>query len=181
MIDLGTEGKHLMEIVAFDVDDKADGSGKAKITWISKDLLNTNSRTSGNAWSESTLRSYLKNTIKPLVPATVRNSIVEVTKYTGTMVSGSVVKNQTSTEDLWIPSTHEFDNTWAAFESEGATYPNKFTDSNSRIKKQNGVPSEWWLRSSRGNSVFLYATEAGGSAYDTGSRSKGVALGFCTD
>lgn len=40
-LDLGTEGKINMRIAAFDTDDLANGSGKAKITWISDNTLAT--------------------------------------------------------------------------------------------------------------------------------------------
>ncbi len=39
-----TEGIVEMQIVAFDADELADGSGKAAITWISKQLLNSDHR-----------------------------------------------------------------------------------------------------------------------------------------
>lgn len=43
-LDLGSEGVVNMQIAAFDADDKADGSGKAPISWISKELLATSHR-----------------------------------------------------------------------------------------------------------------------------------------
>ena len=43
-LDLGAEGIINMQIAAFDTDDLADGSGKAPITWISKELLATSKR-----------------------------------------------------------------------------------------------------------------------------------------
>lgn len=43
-LDLGSEGIVNMEIVGIDVDELADGSGVAPLTWISKELLGTNKR-----------------------------------------------------------------------------------------------------------------------------------------
>ena len=119
-IDLGSEGTHLMEIVAFNEDDRADGNGKAGITWISKTFLLTDHRinppnnsgeigTGANGgWLNCEMRAYLKNTIKPLIPAIVRNSIVEVTKVQSTITDGTMIKDgQITTEDVWIPSHHE--------------------------------------------------------------------------
>ena len=40
-LDLGSEGIVNMQIAGKDVDELADGSGMAKLTWISKELLNT--------------------------------------------------------------------------------------------------------------------------------------------
>ena len=70
-----------MEIVGFDADDKADGTGKAKITWGSKTLLKTrrsmnSSETTAGGWGSSAMRTFLQNTVMPLIPSTVRNGIV---------------------------------------------------------------------------------------------------------
>ena len=43
-LDLGTEGIVNMQIVAFDKDQKADGSGMAPISWLSMELLKTSKR-----------------------------------------------------------------------------------------------------------------------------------------
>lgn len=65
-LDLGSEGIVNMQIAGKDVDELADGSGKAKLTWISKELLNTPHRwnpvlqadgyieTTGNGWALET-------------------------------------------------------------------------------------------------------------------------------
>lgn len=44
LLNLGTEGTVAMQIIAFDTDDLADGSGKAHITWLSEQLLKTSRR-----------------------------------------------------------------------------------------------------------------------------------------
>ena len=194
MIDLGTEGKHLMEIVAFNEDDKADGSGKAKITWISKDLLKTTHRmnpsdssgaigTGGNGgWENCEMRTYLKNTIKPLIPAEVRNAIVNVTKIQSTVTDGTkVIDGQTTTDDVWIPSNHEIYSTNTSYETTGATYRGKFNSSANRIKKRNGSNSTWWMRSATSTANFRRVTGSGDANDYGASNYTGVALGFCTD
>lgn len=122
-LDLGTEGKQLMEIVAFDTDDKADGSGKAKITWVSRMLLPTtvmfnnsdktyNGVTGGCAggWFRSDMRSYLKSEIFPMIPSSVRSAIVEVNKISSVPTSTAWEPDyETQAEDIWIPSTYEFE------------------------------------------------------------------------
>ena len=183
-LDLGTEGKHLMEIVAFDTDDKADGSGKAKITWISKDLLATthvmnNTNTTSGGWESSGMRTYLKNTIKPLIPETVRNAIVPVTKVSSTYGSTVVKDGQTTTDDVWIPGNGEiFNNT--TYETTGAVYSSKFNSATNRIKKMNGSASDWWLRSAATSTYFCFTNSSGDARYYNASISRGVALGFCT-
>lgn len=172
-----------MEIVAFDTDDRADGQGKAKITWISKDLLPTaksynSSATTTGGWESSYLREYLKNTIKPLIPEAVRNAIVPVTKVQS-IYSGSLVKNgQTTTDDVWIPGHHEvFNNTDS--ETTGAVYRNKFTDSTSRIKYKRGAKADWWTRSVKTASEVRIATNGTPSQHNA-SYGASIALGFCT-
>lgn len=190
MLDLGTEGKHLMEIVAFNEDNLADGTGKAKITWISKTLLNTlqkmnNSGTTSGGWSSSALRSYLKNTIKPLIPATVRNGIVEVSKISSTYENGAIViDGQTTTDDVWIPSVYEMRGN-ATYESTGAKYTGRFTSNSERAKHLLGATSNiiYWERSVKAEGQFMYVMSNGNPSYDSGfaDTKHGIALGFCTN
>jgi len=192
-LDFGSEGTVNMQIVAFDEDDKADGSGKAKITWISKDQLNTthvmnaSSKTvdgetayTAGGWEHSDMRDYLKTTIKPLIPQTVRDAIVPVTKIQSTYTGGALVKNgQTTTDDVWIPSNHEV-GFGTDYETTGAVYSGKFTSGASRIKKRNGSAKVWWLRSAYVTNNFRYVNSNGGSSNYVANNAYGVALGFCT-
>ena len=192
-IDLGTEGKHLMEIVAFDEDDKADNSGKAKITWLSKTLLNTTQKMNASdktvdgetaytagGWLHSDMRSYLKNTIKPLIPQEVQSAIVEVTKVQSIYTNGAkVVNGQTTAEDVWIPSNYEIFGI-TSYESIGARY-RKFASASDRIKKHNGSAYYWWLRSVDSANGFRRVGSNGNSTTVGASNLSGVALGFCTD
>ena len=193
-LDLGTEGRHLMEIVGIDVDDRADGQGKAGLTWISKTLLNTTHRmnpandggaigTGANGgWLNCEMRTYLKETIKPLIPEVVRNGIVEVTKVQSTITDGTMIKDgQTSTEDVWIPSNHEVFSTTTTYESTGATYT-KFVANSDRIKKTlSGAANSWWLRSAYMHYSFLSVYSGGSSDNNNASYAYRVALGFCTN
>lgn len=187
-----------MEIVGIDADDRADGNGKAGLTWISKNLLKTNRRinpadssgaigTGANGgWENCEMRTYLKNTIKPLIPETVRNAIVPVTKIQSADVNGSVMKNgQTTTDELWIPSCYEV-NISDSTEDEGAQYSGKFDllDNNTRIKKKMGVAKPWWLRSVNVTNVkYVHSISAKGG-YNYGLPNTDIngyiALGFCT-
>lgn len=192
-IDLGTEGKHLMEIVAFNEDNKADNSGKAKITWISKTLLNTAQKMNASqktvdgetdyaagGWEHTDMRSYLKNTVKPLIPQEVRNAIVEVTKVQSIYTNRAVAVNgQTTTDDVWIPSSYEIFGT-TIYESTGARY-SKFARASDRIKKRNGSEDYWWLRSVSISNSFRYVRLNGGESGNSAYSPQGVALGFCTD
>lgn len=197
-LDLGSEGLINMQIVAFDADDLADGSGKAPITWVSECLLKTSHRmnptrvangdgtyqegTGGiGGWEKSEMRTYLTETIKPLIPEEVRNAIVPVTKYSRNYnTAGSSVNNVATTDDVWIPSYREiFGGT--SYETQGVIYSEKFTDATSRIKqKVGGSAAYWWLRSANSASDFRRVSSSGGNSNISANNSSGVAFGFCT-
>ena len=191
-IDLNTEGEVIMTIVGIDTDDLADNSGKAPITWISKQLLKTSHRmnpmeqdgTSGTGtlggWEKTEMRSYLKETVKPLIPETVRNAIKPVKKYSRIYnVSGSAVNDVLTTEDVWIPSYKELFG--SGLETLGPTYLTAFPDDASRIKRKAGDSAAWWwwLRSANYTYTFNYVRANGSYSNTYINETGGVALGFC--
>lgn len=191
-IDLGTEGEVIMTIVGIDTDDLADNSGKAPITWISKQLLKTSHRmnpsySSGNegtgtlgGWEKAEMRTWLKETIKPIIPETVRDAIKPVKKYTRIYnVSETSVNNVLTTDDVWIPSSKEVFGTGG--ETQGPTYSTAFPDSASRIKSKVGSSAAlWWLRSARTANAFYSVIKDGSINNYYANNTGGVALGFCT-
>ena len=193
MLDLGTEGKVLMQLVGIDADDKADGTGKAPTTWIAKQMLNTKHRmnpekvanTEGTGalggWEKCEMRTYLKETIKPLIPQTVRDAITPVTKYTFiySASDGSAVTDATSTEDVWIPSYREVGLTNR--ERSGVIYSDCYTNDKSRkIKDADGVSyGSWFLRTAYTSSNFFRILASGSGADDNAKWTNGVCIGFC--
>jgi len=180
-LDLGAEGIVNMQIAGLNKDPLASGSGNAKTTWISKDLLTTShnmnsSATTSGGWSATAMRTYLDDTIKPLIQENVRNAIKEVTKYSR-LSDGT---EQTTTDDVWIPSRREVGITSNA-ESSGPAYSEGYTDNASRIKKKVGASSGdyWWLRSADSTSNFGSVSNNGGNYSYAANRTFGVALGFC--
>ena len=193
-LDLGSEGVVNMQIAAIDADDLADGSGKAPISWISKELLATvhrmNPKLVQNAdstyqegtgccggWEKCEMRAYLQNTIKPLIPGNVSARIKTVTKTQKSIdVSTTTRFTQTTQDDVWIPDYNEIN------ESSGIYY-NILGTENDRKKKQNGSAIAWWLRS-----TYSYSTNAYRFVNYVGSNkssqqaeiNSGIALGFCT-
>lgn len=189
-LDLGTEGTVNMQIVAMDEDDLASG-GKAPLTFIAKELLASVHRmnpgnssgaigTGGNGgWEHCEMRTYLKDTIKPLIPETVRNRIVPVTKIQSTVTDGTMVKDgQTTTDDVWIPSHHEV-GFGVSHESTGAVYSAIFKGG-SIIKKRKEVATDWWNRSASYVSSFRFVKgETGRNDSGLANNNKGICLGFC--
>lgn len=184
-LDLGTEGIVNMQIVASGANASplAAGGGNASYDFVAKELLTTKHAMNSNGsntggWENSEMRSYLKNTIKPLIPQAVRNAIKEVTKTSYRYDTSNA--NATTTDDVWIPSYREiFGGT--DHESQGPIYSDIYTDATSRIKSVvGGSASDWWLRSaySHSSSYFRYVTANGGALNDGAYYSYGVALGF---
>lgn len=191
-LDLGTEGVVNMQIAAFDADDLADGSGKAPISWISKELLATSHRmnpsrvtnsdgiyqegTGGiGGWGMSEMRTYMQETIKPLIPEEVRSRLLTVTKTQPSYTTTGGSETQTTEDDVWLPSYTE------VFSSSGLYY-SLFHASANRIKKKSWASSasSWWLRSAYNITSFNYVDTSGGSNFYGASDSYRVALGFCT-
>lgn len=186
-LNLGSEGVINMQIAAFDVDDLADGSGKAPVTFIAKELLATNTRMnpSGSTvlvegkggiggWEKCEMRTYLKNTIKPLISTTVASRIATVTKIQQTVDTAKTKLLQTTQDDVWIPDRTE------VFDS--GIYTGLFTDDAARIKCKVGTAtaSDWWLRTAYDAYGFYKARNTGRSGDDNAyNTSCGICLSFC--
>lgn len=191
-LDLGAEGIINMQIAGFDVDDLADGSGKAPITLIGKELLTTTHRMNPNlvnnedgtyqeetgtigGWEKCEFRAFLRETIKPLIPGIVKDRIVEVTKKQYTYNTEGEKYQQTTLDDVWVPSKEEiFFNTsnniyYKLFKGVGYTkHPIVYQDVSSY---------RWWTRSAYSISAFHeVASSIGQSIPDTKYY---TALSFC--
>lgn len=131
-------------------------------------------------WEHSEMRSWLKSTIKPLIPSEVSSRIVEVSKATYIYnPDETVTKNAITTDDVWIPSEREiFGGTGR--ESEGTYYSSVFNSAEMRKKmKANGSSATfWWLRSANSTTLFRLVNSNGNVDYGA-LNSGGVALGFC--
>lgn len=202
-LDLGSEGIINMQIAAFDTDNLADGSGKAPITWISKELLTTKHRvnqllkqTTGDngeitytegtggigGWEKSELRAYINDSIKPMIPDVVRNGIKKVTKNQPAYDTKGLLFEQTVVDDVWIPSKDE------VFGSESMYY-NLFQDTNDnrcKIRINDGVATVWWLRDVLSlNDVnklrnFYFVFGNGSLGNNASTMTYWTTLGFCT-
>lgn len=199
-LDLGTEGVVNMQIVAFDADNKADGSGKAPITWISKELLATlhsmnpaRVRLDDGAYQEGTgtiggwekcgMRTYLNDTIYPLIPESVRSRLVTVTKNQKAVNTAGNDEAQTTTDGIWIPSHYEmFGDVLTGETSSMPKYTGFFTSETEREKQKidGSTAVQWWLRSADNSFNFFNVQYNGKKFSNDPSRKYGIALGFCT-
>ena len=194
-LDLGSQGVVNMQIVAFDTDDLADGTGKAAISWVAKELLTTTHRVNPalitnddgthregtgaiGGWEKCELRTYLNSTIKPLIPSKIRNHINLIAKTQQAYdVSGTKYAQNTS-DEVWIPSRTEVETT-------GGAYTAVFNSSSTRTKKRVGQTnaSSWWLRDADPYGAYWswWFMRTNGSSNSASPQSAdGIALGFCT-
>lgn len=174
----------LMQIVAMDADELADGTGNAKITWLCKGYQGqhhmnpTNDATNG--WVNTEMRAWLISDVLAGIDPTVRAAIKTVKKtYKVTTPSATTA---TSNDDIWLPSYREiFGGT--SYETDGCTYTAFFTDSASRIKYSSwttGSAYYWWLRSAYSATYFAYVYNIGSGSSGTAGNAYGVVFGFCT-
>lgn len=201
-LDLGSEGIVNMEIVGIDVDELADGSGVAPLTWISKELLGTSKRMNPElvtnddgtyqegtgtigGWSKTEMHTYMNGTVKNLIPENVRTGIKTVNKtyygYKNSTSSSGTSFRDVCADDCWIPSYREiFGGT--SCENSGPIYSAVFNSAETRKKTKynSSSTSRWWLRSANNASGFRYVTVSGYYSSSIAYDSNGVALGFCT-
>ena len=174
-----------MEIAAIDGDVLADGSGNAKISWISRTTLadhrmNATNTTDGG-WPATEMRSWLRETILPTLPANVQAAIKEVTK-TYFDYNGSSIVNSSGPDTIFILSSREV--APGGSESSGVDY-NAILNSAEKRRRYNasvtGAVDTWLKRSAYDATKFSGITYEGGNAGAiNASLSKGVVFGFCT-
>ena len=166
-----------MVLVATDSDDLASG-GKARMTWISRDIFETSrmnpTNSAAGGWASCEMRSWLRNVIYPQIDPTVRSAIKEVTK---TYVD-SDYSTQSTVDTVWIPSAREVFG--GAYESSGCDYTSVFSSDSDKVKKLGiaGSASIWWLRSAHSAAYFRHVDNYGSLGYNRVYNAMGVVLGF---
>jgi hypothetical protein len=168
-----------MQLVALEADDLADGSGKAKSTWISKPILETykmnSTATTSGGWAVCGMRTYLRDMVINKIPSNIRSAIKEVTKTYKDYNDGV----QSVADTVWIPSSREILG-GTTYEDSGAIYNGVFNSSTTRIKYDaTGSAQNWWLRSAHSASNFRYVVNSGNESYYDANSSRGLVLGFC--
>ncbi len=168
-----TDGtKTQVQIAGFAHDDKADGSGKAGITFIFTNAIGHHTmnptKTSAGGWEESQLRSWLSVDGMNMLPSDLREQVVAVSKKTNNIGATEDESCVTATDDkLWLLSQVEiggefteadwpFDGAWVVniYNQEGSQYQ-LFRDfdvapatANAILSKTlKGSRCDWWQRS----------------------------------
>ncbi|WP_041668492.1 InlB B-repeat-containing protein [Acetobacterium woodii] len=183
-ITLSTNEVLTMQIYGFDHDDKSDGSGKAGITFGTKDLMvarQTLSTNGDNSWSTSALRSWLNDTLTTQLPNQI--PVKSVIKKTG-VGNGAVSGIVTTSEKVFLFSEVEmFGSDIQSIAGEGSKYP-IFSDGTRRIKKLNngsGLIEVYCSRSPYlGWSNRITGVNLSGDIYNNWpSINWGITFGFC--
>lgn len=179
-----------VEIVGIDHDNLADGTGKAGLTFIVKEMpfitspMNSGSTSNSGGWNSTYMRSSTIQTVYNALPEELRNVIKPVIKKASAgSKSFDIVE---STDSVWIPSYIEVcadaSSTGSVYTNEGETYSIYASNSDRQKYKTDGVTlSTYWTRSPVANSMygFWYVTSNGELTTFGSDSSMGVAFGFC--
>lgn len=176
-----------VEIVGFDHDDLADGSGKAGITFGLKNLM-TNTRqmnstnTNAGGFTGSDMYDWLQSTLLNSLPSDLRAVLKSVNKKTSAGNQSSTIN--TNAMKIFLFSEIEIFGSVAFSKSgEGSQYA-RFATASSRIKRRSngsGAANWWWERSPRSGSsnYFCRVTNDGNVGNVNAGAAGGVAFGFC--
>jgi hypothetical protein len=130
-------------------------------------------------WEKCEMRTYLKETIKTLMPVKVRNAIKTVTKTQPANNTSGSEFTQTTADDVWIPNAGEVIGAYS-----GDIKYAHYCDNESKINKHKAgetSSSAWWLRSAGNISRFNEVRTGGGWGYSNDpEEEQGVLLCFCT-
>ena len=198
--------KTSVQIAGFRHDDRSDGTGRAGITFIFKDVIASQPMNSDESndggWQASQMRSWLASSGMSLLPDDLRQEVVSVRKLTNNTGETKSTSSATSTDDsLWLFSYNELSSDYSQWDSdylselgsvykaEGSTYQ-LFTDTGNdyavRIKNYQGQASQWWERSPGPYFSFFLSGYFRGVGSDgnpsyrgPADGSNGVVPGFC--
>lgn len=156
-------------IMGFNHDDKADGSGKAGITFGMKNLMAStrqmnSSNTNRGGFTGSAMYTWLTGTLLPALPSDLQAVLKSVNKKTSAGSHSSTI-NTNAMKVFLFSEIEIFGSVTDSKSGEGSQYDYFATAANRRKYLSNGSGSAkaWWERSPIG----------------TASYSRGVCFGFC--
>jgi hypothetical protein len=189
-ITLTTGEQVTLQILGFNHDDLANGSGKAGVTFGMKNLLATKyymkfdgSNTGG--WHSSHMRTSTMVTLLSQLPSDLRSVIKPVSKKATNGNKSTAIT--VSTDSLFLFANVELNGTTdKGYVNEGTQYEYWLTRNTNadRIKKLsngNGVIDNWWLRSPDVGYARYFGTVLENGVIDSriAGNEQGVCFGFC--
>lgn len=185
-ITVGSETLTLV-ILGFNHDDKADGSGKAGITFGLKNLMAgtramNSSNTNSGGFTGSAMYTWLQGTLLNSLPSDLQAVLKSVNKKTSAGSQSSTIN--TNAMKIFLFSEIEiFGAVTYSKAGEGTQYP-YFATASTRVKYlSNGAGSanKWWERSPYASSSngFCVVGSNGDASSNSASLSGGVCFGFC--
>ena len=180
-----TDGDTYTAVIA-GIDKDIDEEGNPiPISFVTKELWKTkypmnSSDTNADGWAQTEMRNTTLPTIKEKLPYYIVNHLAFAKKVS---INRTTYAEQTTYDELWIPSMQEVGFTGSSYETTGAVYDGLFKDNAARIKMVLGTTSGeyWWTRTARSSdAIFFYGVNSSGSAGgDRAGSSFAIALGFC--
>lgn len=174
-------------ILDFNHDDKADGSGKAGITFGMKNLMAStramnSSNTNSGGFTGSEMYSWLQDTLLPTLPSDLQAVLKSVNKKTSAG-SQSTTINTNAMKVFLFAEIEVLGSTIFSIPGEGSRY-SYFATAADRIKylsNGSGSANDWWERSPFGNTStnFCSVSSKGIVGVTDSDSSKGVCFGFC--
>lgn len=196
-------GTARVRICGFRHDERADGTGRAGITFefanaVGMHLMNATDTNSGG-WEASKMRSWLNGEFLSNLPSSLVNSIASVRKATnnaGGDTGGNTSVVTQTTDKLWLLSLSEVYGMLSSQSSSVPTYPAVYDAEGTQYQlyadqgvstasygfcKKTGFGSWWWLRSPSAcnSSTFFNVGDDGDWGSSFADNTPGVAPGFC--
>ena len=188
-IDITVSGEKLtFVIMGFSHDDKADGSGKAGITFGMKNLMASGRQmnsynTNSGGFTGSEMYTWLTGTLLPELPYDLQAVLKSVNKKTYAGGSSSTI-NTNAMKVFLFSEVEVFGTVTFSRSGEGTQYD--YFKTNSKVKylsNGSGYAALWWERSPGASSTtdFCHVGSNGAASYDynTASYVRGVCFGFC--
>ena len=134
-------------------------------------------------WGKSEMRTYLNETIWPLLPETLKSNIKTVKKYSTIFdVSGTMTIDNVTEDKIWLLSLRETYgvNGGNRKETLGPIYNALFTNMSSRIRTNINNTSVYWMIRTPKDANNFYCFNAYGDLTDSSaSYARSVVFGFC--
>lgn len=179
-----------VEIVGHNHDDLADGSGKAALTWVCKDLSDymirfNNTNTNLGGWENSEARTICNGVLYDSFPEKLQAAISEVNKLSDGGIDNKTLV--TTVDKVFILSYDELaiSANKYSLSGQGEAYSSTFTEDKETRKKylSDGTTAGYITRSSYLNDnspgMIWRVTNVGGTYSDLAFNKFNICFGFC--